>query len=247
MNDKLYTTGVIFVHGIQGKPSQFDFLVKQLPDDRLIRNILLPGHGATTGEFRKATSAQWLDAVREESLSMRRRCDRLVFVGHSMGCLLGLLLQQERKLFSAMLLICCPFCLRPTVQYFRNSIAATFIKRETSDPYVKAARNANGVFAKNALSYLFCAKPYFELLGLIQSVRKTPPSVPELTVFCYSQRDEIVGARSVFYARDHFDAKIVVYAGCGHNYFTPAAQKRLSEQLLKITGNNMIKQGKTAH
>ena len=128
MNKKPYAVGVIFVHGIQGKPSQFDFLTEQLPSDLSICNILLPGHGATTEEFKKADSEDWLDAVREESLAMSRRCERLIFVGHSMGCLLGLLIHQEQKLFSSMLLICCPFCLHPTFRYFRNSAAATLTK-----------------------------------------------------------------------------------------------------------------------
>ena len=233
-NHKPYAVGVIFVHGIQGKPSQFDFLIERLPDDILIRNIRLPGHGATTEEFRKATSEEWLDAVREESLAMSRQCDRLIYVGHSMGCLLGLIIQQEQKLFCSMLLLCCPFCIRPTKRYLKNNIGAKITTGKTDNPYVIAAREANGITAKHATSYLRCAPPYYELLRLIHFVRTTPMTVPQSAIFSFSQLDEIVSTKSVFYARDHFDAKILVQPECGHNYFTPAAKERLVRHLQKM-------------
>ena len=224
---KPYHVGILFVHGIQGNPKQFDFLTESIPNDVLCRNILLPGHGATTKEFRKAAAQEWLDAVRNAALSMSRRCERIVFVGHSMGCLLGLLTQQELKPVSAMLLICCPLHVRPTWRYFTNSLSANLTKGRTDDPFVKAAWEANGVSAEHAVSYLFCAKPYRELFRLIRNVKKETLTLPDETVFCFSQLDEIVGKQSVGYARDILGAKVKMMSGCGHNYFTPAAQDEL--------------------
>ena len=39
-------TGILFVHGIQGSPAQFRFLIERLPEDIRVRNLLLSGHGA---------------------------------------------------------------------------------------------------------------------------------------------------------------------------------------------------------
>ena len=228
---KSYRVGILFVHGIQGTPKQFDFLIRQTTDDILCRNILLPGHGATTKEFRKANRQQWLSAVTNASLEMHEQCEHIVFVGHSMGCLLGLLVQQERELFSSMLLLCCPFRLHPTWHYFKNSLSANMTKGKTGDPFVKAAWEANGVSAKYTISYLFCSHPYFELIKMIKNVRKQRLMIPKETVFCYSELDEIVSKRCIGYTRDILGAATKVMSGCGHNYFTPATKEELIDLL----------------
>ena len=55
--------GILFVHGIQGTPKQFEHIIARLPESVLVRNLTLPGHGATTKEFRSSRAEQWLDAV----------------------------------------------------------------------------------------------------------------------------------------------------------------------------------------
>ena len=109
--------GVLFVHGIQGSPSQLDFLISRLPHSVTVCNVLLPGHGTTIREFRNSSSSQWLPAVRDAAQKMKSQCERLYFVGHSMGCLLGLLIENELPgVFSGMLLLCCPFFVQPTLR-----------------------------------------------------------------------------------------------------------------------------------
>lgn len=235
---KPYHIGILFVHGIQGKPNQFDYLIERMPSSVLVNNLLLPGHGATTKEFKKAAKEQWLDAVKNASAHMSAKCDHIIFVGHSMGCLLGLLAQQELKLYSAMLLLCCPFTLRPTWRYFKNSISANLTKGKTDDPFIKAAWDANGVSAKHSFSYLFCAHPYLELFRIIKSVKRQRLIVTEETVFCFSERDEIVSKRSILYARESLGAKTELLKECGHNYFTPAAQSRLVDTVLDMIKSN---------
>ena len=236
---KAYKTGILFVHGIQGSPGQFSFLTDQLPPSVPVRNILLPGHGATTAEFRKATAEQWMDAVRKASASLEQTCEHILFVGHSMGCLLGLLTEQERKVFAGMLLLCCPFRIHPTFRHLRGSLSAAGKKTPTSDPFILAAREANSVSAEHAVSYLFCGRPYAELLRLIQRTKKQTLSIPDKTVFCFSEKDEIVSRKSIPYVKDHLHNDPVILSGCGHDYYTPAGQSLISRILLcMINGLN---------
>ena len=221
--------GIIFVHGIQGSPRQFHFLLQDLPDSVLCRNILLPGHGATTKEFKQADALQWLNAVKKESLRLREQCDQVIFVGHSMGCLLGLLTQQEYDLFSGTLLVCCPFFIRPTFRYFRNNMLASITKGKTNDPFIKATWEANSVSSKSVFSYLFCVRPYLELFKLIRYTKEHPVNFPPNTIFCFSELDEIVSRKSISYANDQLNAETEVLSQCGHNFFTESAQNRLLE------------------
>lgn len=230
---KQYQTGVLFVHGIQGSPKQFDYLTARIPQCVLIHNLLLPGHGADVGEFRKAKKEQWIKAVREAALEMNKKCENIVFVGHSLGCLLGLLVEQELPVFSAMLLLCCPFFIHPTPHYFHNIVLASLKSIDTDDPFVTATREANSVHARYAASYLFCASPYLELSRVIRLVKNmSSPKLPDQTVFFFSQQDEIVGKKNLAYVRERYSAKTELLKECGHNYFTEEANSHLADILL---------------
>ena len=220
--------GLLFVHGIQGSPKQFRFLTDLLPEDIRFRNILLPGHGVDIKTFRRSGREQWFAAVRQAADELHGRCDQLIFVGHSMGCLLGLEIERELPgTFAGMLLLCCPFHIRPTAQYFRNSILASHPARETDDAFVRAAREANSVNVVHPAQYLTCLHPYLELMCFMRTVRKSTavPACPML--FFFSERDEIVSRRSTRFVRERFDTEPEILPGCGHNLFTAEAKERI--------------------
>ena len=143
------------VHGIQGRPEQFRFLTETLPGDTLINCLLLPGHGAGVKQFRHSDQGIWLSAVIDAATDMRLKCDNIIFVGHSMGCLLGLIAEQNNPgLFSSMILLCCPFSIRLTFRYMKNNILS--FQKEPTDPFVLATKEANSVSAKTPLAYISC-------------------------------------------------------------------------------------------
>ena len=221
-------TAYLFVHGIQGSPAQFSFLNERLPEDIRVRNLLLPGHGVDVKAFRRSGREQWLAAVRQAAGELRRQCDRLIFVGHSMGCLLGLETERERPgTFAGMVLLCCPFHIRPTARHFRNGFLASRPERATDDAFVRAAREANSVTAVHPAQYLTCARPYLELLRLMRTVRKdgTTPACP--VRFFFSEKDEIVSPRAARFAREHFGAEPEILPGCGHNWFSAEGKEQI--------------------
>lgn len=227
--------GVLFVHGIQGSPSQFDFLISRLPDSVTVCNVLLPGHGTTIREFRNSSSSQWLPAVRDAAQKMKSQCERLYFVGHSMDCLLGLLIENELPgVFSGMLLLCCPFFVQPTFRYLRNNMMAALPERKGENPYVHALRNANSVSVQFAGEYLTAVKPYVELFRLIR-LTKQIQGKPECEVcFFFSEKDEIVSRKSAAYAKDKYNTEVEILRLCGHDYFTPKAEAVIGHSLLSL-------------
>ena len=225
-------TGILFVHGIQGSPVQFRFLIERLPEDIRVRNLLLPGHGADVKAFRRSGQEQWLAAVRQAAEELREQCDRLIFVGHSMGCLLGLESERERPgIFAEKLLLCCPFRIRPTYRYLRNNLLASRPAKPTDDPFVQAAREANGVTAAHPAQYLTCAHPYLELLRLMREVRKDCALPACKITFVFSEKDEIVSPRSVRLARERFGVEPEIMPGCGHNWFSEKAKQQIADAL----------------
>ena len=71
-------TTFLLIHGIQGHPRQFQFLIDRLPEGTPYRNLLLPGHGADVKVFRCSRQEEWLAAVREAAVELRGQCDALM-------------------------------------------------------------------------------------------------------------------------------------------------------------------------
>ena len=224
-------TGILMVHGIQGNPKQFSFLTEALPTDIMTNCLLLPGHGAGVSQFRRSGQEMWLSSVVNATKKMRVQYRNLVFVGHSMGCLLGLLAEKENPgLFDGMILLCCPFSLRLTFRYLKNN--ALSFRKKPVDPYVLATKEANGVNASTPFAYLFCLHPYMELFRLIRHVRRMKfPSTP--AHYFFSCRDEIVSPRSAVIAREHEPDRVRFLENCGHQYFTETAKQEIINTLLK--------------
>ena len=230
-NKSVNQTGVLMVHGIQGSPIQFSFLAKALPTDIMTIGLLLPGHGAGVSQFRRSGQEMWLSSVVNVAREMRSQCSNLIFVGHSMGCLLGLLAEQETPgLFDSMILLCCPFSLRLTFRYLKNNVLS--FQKEPVDPYVLATKEANSVSVSTPFAYIFCLHPYMELLRLIRRVRKMEfPSAP--AYYFFSCRDEIVSPGSAVIAKEYAADRVHFLENCGHQYFTEEAKQEIINTLLK--------------
>ena len=235
------STAVLFVHGIQGSPLVFQFLIDALPNEVEIHNLLLPGHGGSARDFRASGQAAWLSAVRGEAKRLLNQGKRVVYVGHSMGCLLGLAVSRDLgDPFAGMLLLCCPFRIRPTGRYITNGLRVLRKARPDEPPQVKAAREANSVRLRHPAEHLTLIHPYLELLRLMGKIRRAGPRGPKGIRFYFSEADEIVSPGSRTEAARFPEAAVRVLPGCGHNNFTEPAKQSLRLALQHMTAEERI-------
>ena len=230
-----HPTAVLFVHGIQGSPGQFQFLIDALPPGTEVRNLLLPGHGAGAKEFRRSGRESWLSALRAETEALLSAGKRVVYVGHSMGCLLGLL--ASRALgdpFAGMLLLCCPFSFRLNRRYISIGYRAARPERPGEDLAVTATRAANSVRLRRTAEQLTLIHPYAELLRLMAQVRRLKPRGPAGIRFFFSGDDEIVSSRCRETAAAWPAAEVRILPGCSHNYYPEEARQTLGAALLSV-------------
>ena len=217
-------TMVLMVHGIMGSPNQFRMLADSLREDVDYRCVLLPGHGCSMREFTSVRKTDWLRFIYETVSDLRKHYERLIFVGHSMGCLLGLM-AQERIRFDGMLLISCPLCLRMSLRYPITGLRAA-IEKNSNNARVRAAQAANsvqmGTFAQN-LGIVF---PYAELLKLIHQARLISKNADGIAVF--SSDDEIVSAKSAKYLPGF---QILNAPDSGHFFYSKRAQSLIFDAL----------------
>lgn len=89
--------GVLVLHGFTGNPSSMrgvaDAMVAAGHDVELPR---LPGHGTTVDDMVTTRWHDWADEVARRHDDLRRRTDRVVVVGQSMGATLALWTALER-------------------------------------------------------------------------------------------------------------------------------------------------------
>ena len=231
-------TLVLFAHGIQGSPNQFTALAAALPENIDYLCLLLPGHGNSVREFRHSSAHQWRAYFDKTCREMHARYRRVVFVGHSMGCLLGILAETEHAAhFSEMLLLACPLRIRITRRYLLNNwrSAAGTASAETA-----MFRAANSVHARHPIEYLSCIRPYLGLLRLIRTARRCLPNLDCPVTVVHSDDDEIVSSKmlALFPSSERITKLIVPESG--HFIYSEAATRRISAELagmLKPSGD----------
>ena len=227
-------SAVLFVHGIQGSPCQFRFLTDSLPDSVSFVNLLLPGHGADHRSFRRSCFAEWQEAVSAAALELKSRYRKVYFVGHSMGCLLGLRsVYKDGINFDGMLLIACPLKLRFTFRYLTHNYLTVFI-RNSKNVFMQASVEANSISAKFPWQYFSCTHPYVELLRLIKLVRAEIRDPGCRLIAAHMAKDEIVSKRSLDILRGIEEADKHIYSGCGHNYFRQIAGEDICRLLSEL-------------
>lgn len=224
-------TIVLCVHGIQGSPLQFEWIVSSLPEDIDYLCVLLPGHGEGVEHFRKVGEAEWRGYLFEVLRKLRNKYDRIIYVGHSMGCLLGITLAStDENAFDAMLLLACPLALKPTVKYFINNVKAV-VGNELCDPYVNAVHNANSVRLCSPFQIFTCIKPYWSLFKLIAKARRQIADWKIPTILIHSDSDEIVSKNSLMRFDRCTDVKHMIVPQSGHFLYSVTARKMILSEL----------------
>ncbi len=232
-------TVIVFVHGIQGSPQQFDFMIKALNKAYSIENLLLPGHGQTVKAFRRSSMLQWQQFLDGEVRKLQEDYKNIILVGHSMGCLLAVQSaiscpQRIRGLF----LLAMPLNFHIRYSYIRNNLIVAFSKSEKSE-VIAAARRGNSVSASQPFAYLTCIPRYAELLKKSKATRRLVEELTLPAVLVHLANDEIVSPKTLWHAVNRPNIQAVTVNHAGHYYFAQEAQVQICDLLKEfITKTN---------
>lgn len=82
--------GCLMLHGFLGSPTSSRPMAEHLAKQGLtVHCPLLPGHGELPDKLYGARREQWLSEAEEALETLRRDCDEIFIIGHSMGTVLG--------------------------------------------------------------------------------------------------------------------------------------------------------------
>jgi carboxylesterase len=231
-------TVVVFVHGIQGSPLQFDFLVHGLNGLYSIENLLLPGHGQTVREFSRSGFTQWQNYVDERVKKLHKEYRNIILVGHSMG---GLLSAWTAKFYPeyirGLFLMSVPLKIHVRYSYITNGFTAVFSKND-KDEVIAAARRGNSITASNPFHYLAGVLLYYELLRKSKSTRAVLQELRLPIVLVHSADDEIVSGRSLQYVSEKQNIQVVIVNNAGHYHYSQEAKEQIIRTLVDFIAMN---------
>jgi carboxylesterase len=105
--------GALLVHGLNGNKSDMAEIEEMLSAHGIVvENILLPGHGSHVRDMLPLGWAEWSAAVSSEVSALKRRCDYVFLIGHSLGGALCLHVAAHEEV-AGVVSMCAPLHMRP--------------------------------------------------------------------------------------------------------------------------------------
>jgi len=230
------TSVVLFIHGIQGSPDQFEFLYDSVPAHWSIVNILLDGHGGSVKDFSRTSMKKWKAQVQEVTDNLAARYDEILIVGHSMGTFFAM--DSARRLpekVKGLFMLATPLVISVKPRAGINSMRVVLTSPPDRSPVIVAARKAYSIEQDKRLwRYLGWIPRYLELF---RESKRQRMLIAELKTPCrvfQSANDELVSLRSCRYIERNPDIVLTKLPGSGHFYYPPLAEEMLAQELEKM-------------
>lgn len=221
--------GILFVHGIVGNNRIFRFLNPWVPEGCERLDVTLAGHGGDASAFSKASMEQWRRQVEDGVCFLASRCDRIVAVCHSMGCLLALG-QAERKRVDGLLLLNPPMRIRVRGRVLAN-VLKVGLGLTGNDERAQSAIDAYGVEVDyNPLHYYGWPMRYVELFRESRRIRDMVEKtrLDSLITVVTGGDDELVSPDSgLCFSRQPF-CRVVTLPDAGHYHYSSSDKDVIS-------------------
>lgn len=227
--------GIVFVHGIVGNNRIFDFLMPMVPEGWMVKTVTLAGHGSDALAFSSASMDEWKRQVNRAVAEVGTRCEKVVGVGHSMGCLL-LLEASLQEDIASLFLLNPPLRIRLRGRLFVNSFKVAMGRTET-DTLANAAREAYGIeIDANPLHYLGWPRRYMELFAQVRRVRRLLKggAINCPIVAIVSELDEMVSPATARILEEVPNAQVVKLSASHHYHYPPADRSATEEAFLSF-------------
>lgn len=223
------TTAILLVHGILGRPEQFNYLLPLIPKDWKVRNITLKGHGGTPKDLGRYPVSEWKADVHKEAEKLCEEYDRVLMVGHSLGTLFSI---QESLILpiEGLFLTNVPLGVRITPKLLKLCAEIYLDKVDESDKFVVAAKELYGIEPdKNIFHYAGWIPRYFELFSEVSHARKIVSEVKVDSIAFISLKDEMASPKSAKILRKKTDMEVVLMPESGHLYYDPDDKKKMTD------------------
>jgi len=193
MPTKRYIAGVLLVHGLNGARNDMVELADLLTEHGiLVENMLLPGHGTHVNDMLAVGWPEWEIAVRKTLQTLKRRCDMVFLIGHSLGGALCLH-TAANEVVAGVIAMCAPLNMQrwllPAVRVVRHiTPVVPTVREDIRDPAARK-RHARGVYGWTPMA------PVESMLNHLPQLRQELPRITAPTLIMTAVHDHVVPAR----------------------------------------------------
>ncbi len=195
-------TGCLLLHGFSSTPAELRVIGEALAQSNYTtKGILLAGHGTKPEDLLGVTYENWIDSAQEGINELKKSCNRIVVIGHSMGGLLALQMAARNKI-SAVITIAA--ALKPTNRKMKIAWLLKHFQKYTSLPSKKISTEQG----KYLIHY-----PYFpvaavaELHRLANHTKKILPQITTDALIIQTEDDKTVRPESAQIIIDKISSK----------------------------------------
>ena len=189
---------VLLIHGIVGTPNHFRHFLPLFPEEWSVYNILLDGHGGSVSGFSATSMKKWKAQVSARMEEILQNSDKVMIVGHSMGCLFAIQAAvQFPDRVTQLFLLNMPLRLRLPLSTIAATMRIAFGKVRPCDTVAIEMTADGGVTLETGFWKYIPWTPRF--MELLQQMHHTEKLLPQLTVptqAYHSMNDELVSEKS---------------------------------------------------
>ena len=231
---------VLMIHGIVGSPNHFAPFIPLFPDDWSVYNILLDGHGGGVKEFAATSMEKWKNQVFSCLEEILQNSDRVMILGHSMGCLFAVQAAvRYPDRVAQLLLLSIPLRLRIPLSTVMATMRIAFGKVRPQDTVAILMQADGGVKLEAGFWKYIPWTPRFA--ELLLEMRRTEKLLPRLTVpteAYHGMRDELVSEGSCKVLEKQTQARCVRLPDSGHFRYGGEDFHLLKANLVKLIQRN---------
>lgn len=195
--------GCVIVHGLTGTPACIMSLKNSISSAGFsVATPCLAGHGGTLQDLANSTWQDWYDTIRISYTELKRSCDKVYYVGISLGALLGLKLAIDEGFgVRALALLSTPLELsnleKAAVFLVQNTPLKKIVKSVKKN-LVKSVTDPEGRALYEASSLpRIPSESVFELCKLQKLILKNIKSIKNPIFMVHSKHDYVATMKNV--------------------------------------------------
>ncbi len=236
-------TTLVFVHGIVGSPYRFKDFLPFIPKDISYVMVVLDGHGKKARDFSHTSLKKWKNQIHLILSSLKEKNQKILYVGHSMGCLLGILESIHfPDMIDSLFLLNVPLRAKVGFMTIKQCMKCAFGNPKNYDDMTRCFKdNCCIEISHNPFSYIGWPPRFIDLFRLMKETRKVITQIKIPCICFHSGKDELVQQRTLKYLKKNPSLEIHVQEKAGHYYLnekdTAEATSRFSSWIEERTKN----------
>jgi len=230
---------VLFLHGIAGTPEHFRkvlALEELVPESWSVYNLRLDGHGGSVSDFSRSSMEKWKQQTAQVFADLANTHEKVLIVGHSMGCLFAIdLAASHPECVESLFLLAVPMRPGINISGIGNMLRLAFGKIRPDRPVETALQLACGVEPTWKIwKYLGWISRFMELFMKIWETEKILSGLKTPSAAFQSGRDELVRRSSSRVLKRCPEIAVRELPDSGHFYYAPYDREVLIREFEKV-------------